>query len=53
MKARLSIVAGLMVGVAVAALVLGGLVVFAPDPPPRATPTPPRALPTATPSVVA
>ena len=53
MKARLSIVAGLVVGVAVAGLVLGGLVAFAPDPPPPATPSPPLAIATATPSAVA
>ena len=41
MKARLSIVAGLMVGVAVAGLVLGGLLALAPDPPALATPTQP------------
>ncbi len=52
MKARLSIVAGLVVGVAVAALVLGGLVAFAPDPP-LATPSPPLAIATASPSVAA
>jgi cytochrome c biogenesis protein CcmG, thiol:disulfide interchange protein DsbE len=50
MKARLSIVAGLVVGVAVAALALGGLVVFAPDPPPSATPSPPIAIASASPS---
>jgi cytochrome c biogenesis protein CcmG/thiol:disulfide interchange protein DsbE len=50
MKARLSMVAGLVVGVAVAALVLGGLVVFAPDPPPLATPSPPLAIASASPS---
>ena len=32
MRARLSIVAGLVVGIAVAALVLGGLVALTPDP---------------------
>ena len=51
MKSRLSIVAGLMVGVAVAALALGGLLVFTPDPPPPATPSPPVVIATASPSV--
>ena len=37
---RLSIVAGLVAGVAVAVLVLGGIVAFAPDPVPAATPVP-------------
>jgi thiol-disulfide isomerase/thioredoxin len=45
-------VAGLVVGVAVAALVLGGLVAFAPDPPQRATPSPPLAIASASPSPV-
>jgi cytochrome c biogenesis protein CcmG, thiol:disulfide interchange protein DsbE len=40
MWARLSIVAGLMVGVAVAGLVLGGILAFAPDPAPPSTPAP-------------
>ena len=40
MSSRLSIVAGLLVGIAVAALVLGGIVAFAPDPVPTAQPTP-------------
>jgi cytochrome c biogenesis protein CcmG, thiol:disulfide interchange protein DsbE len=53
MWARLSIVAGLVVGVAVAALVLGGMVAFAPDPPPRSTPAPSVAVVSARPSVVA
>ena len=53
MWARLSIVAGLFVGVVVAALVLGGLVAFAPDPPPRSTPGPSAAVASASPSVVA
>jgi thiol-disulfide isomerase/thioredoxin len=38
--ARLSIPAGLVVGIAVAALVLGGIVVLAPEPVPTATPVP-------------
>jgi hypothetical protein len=50
MGARLSIVAGLVVGIAVAALVLGGLVALTPDP--TAPPTPaPASTPTAAPSV--
>ena len=40
MWSRLSIVAGLVAGVAVAVLVLGGIVAFAPDPVPAATPVP-------------
>ena len=47
MKARLSIVAGLIVGVAVAGLMLGGLLALAPDPPAQASPT--QALDIATP----
>ena len=45
---RLSIVAGLVAGIAVAVVVLGGIVAFAPDPVPAATP-----VPTVVPSVVA
>jgi hypothetical protein len=48
MKARLSIVAGLIVGVAAAGLMLGGLLALAPDPPALASPT--QALDIATPS---
>jgi len=48
MKARLSIVAGLIVGVAVAGLMLGGLLALAPDQPALASPT--QALDSATPS---
>ena len=40
MSQRLSIFAGFVVGIAVAALVLGGIVAFAPDPVPTAQPTP-------------
>ena len=40
MKARLSMLAGLVVGAAVAGLLLGGLLAFAPEPPPPASPTP-------------
>ena len=53
MKATLSIVAGLVVGVAVAAVLLGGLLVFTPEPPPLATPSPPLAIATASPSAAA
>jgi thiol-disulfide isomerase/thioredoxin len=52
MWARLSIVAGLLVGIAVAALVLGGMVAFAPDPAPRSTAAPSLAVATARPSVI-
>jgi thiol-disulfide isomerase/thioredoxin len=51
MRARLSIVAGLVVGIAVAALVLGGLVALTPDPTAASTPVP-ASRPTAIPSVV-
>jgi len=37
---RLSIVAGLVAGIAVAVVVLGGIVAFAPDPAPTVTPAP-------------
>ena len=37
---RLSIVAGLVAGIAVAVVVLGGIVAFAPDPQPAVTPVP-------------
>jgi thiol-disulfide isomerase/thioredoxin len=40
MWARLSIVAGLVAGIAVAVVVLGGIVAFAPDPAPTVTPVP-------------
>jgi thiol-disulfide isomerase/thioredoxin len=53
MKALLSIVAGLVVGVAVAGLVLGGLVALAPDPTVPATPTPSIAIATPGPSAAA
>lgn len=56
MKARLSIVAGLVVGVAVAGLLLGGIVALAPDPPPLSSPAPSLAIasitPSASPSIV-
>jgi len=47
MKARLSIVAGLVVGVAVGALLLGGILAFAPEAAPldAATPSPVIATP--------
>lgn len=56
MWARLSIVAGLLAGVAVAALVIGGILVFAPEPGAAVTPPPqPSAsltvLPSLTPSI--
>jgi hypothetical protein len=50
MKARLSIVAGLIVGVAVAGLMLGGLLALAPDPPALASPTQPLVIATPSPS---
>jgi hypothetical protein len=53
MKARLSIVAGLVVGVAVAALLLGGILAFAPEPAPRAAATPSPEIATPLPSSVA
>jgi hypothetical protein len=53
MKARLSIVAGLIVGVAVAGLMLGGLLALAPDPPATAEPTEPLAIVTPSPSAAA
>ena len=46
---RLSIVAGLVAGIAVAVVVLGGIVAFAPDPAPTATPVADRRRPTAAP----
>jgi hypothetical protein len=51
MKARLSIVAGLIVGVALAGLMLGGLLALTPDPPALASPTEPLAIATPSPSV--
>jgi cytochrome c biogenesis protein CcmG/thiol:disulfide interchange protein DsbE len=50
MKARLSIVAGLIVGVAVAGLMLGGVLALAPDPPALVSPTQPLAIATPSPS---
>jgi thiol-disulfide isomerase/thioredoxin len=50
MWARLSIVAGLVVGIVVAGLVLGGIFAFAPDPPPPSTPAPTTPLATSSPS---
>ena len=44
---RLSIVAGLVAGIATAVLVLGGILAFAPDPVPSATPAPQPSLATA------
>jgi thiol-disulfide isomerase/thioredoxin len=49
---RLAIVAGLLAGVTAAALLLGGLIAFAPDPVPAATPVPSVAPPSASPSAV-
>ena len=40
MWARLSIVVGLVAGIAVAALLLGGILAFAPEPAPPVTPAP-------------
>jgi hypothetical protein len=52
---RLAILVGLLAGVATAALILGGIIAFAPDPAPTATPVPtfvptPRPSPTPTPT---
>jgi len=46
---RLSIVAGLVAGIAVGVVVLGGIVAFAPDPAPTVTPVP-TVVPTAAPA---
>jgi thiol-disulfide isomerase/thioredoxin len=50
MRGRLSIVAGLVVGVVAAGLLLGGIIAFAPDAPARTNPTPsvPAAAPSST-----
>jgi hypothetical protein len=40
MSPRLSIVAGLVTGLATGALVIGGILAFAPEPVPIATPAP-------------
>ncbi len=53
MRGRLSIVAGLVVGVVVAGLLLGWIVTLAPDEPARTTPAPSRGPATPSPSVVA
>lgn len=52
MWARLSIVAGLLIGVAVAGLLLGGILAFAPDlpTPSSAAPSVPAATPAPSPS---
>ena len=50
MSPRLSIVTGLVTGVVAAVLVLGGILVFAPEPAPAATPAPSVALPSTRPS---
>ena len=49
MWARLSIVVGLVAGIAVAALLLGGILAFAPEPAPPVTPAPTVVLDTPTP----
>src|SRR6187401_2960680 len=49
MWARLSIVVGLVAGIAVAALLLGGILAFAPEPAPPVTPAPSVTLATPTP----
>jgi len=53
MKARLSIVAGLVVGVAVGALLLGGILAFAPEAAPLDAATPSPVIATPLPSSVA
>ena len=53
MWSRLSIVAGLLAGIATAALVLGGIVAFTPDPVPSATPVPDPSLAVASPTTSA
>jgi thiol-disulfide isomerase/thioredoxin len=50
MKVRLSMIAGLVAGVAVAALVFGGIVAFAPDPPAPSAAAPSFAIATVEPS---
>ncbi len=50
MSPRLSIVTGLVTGVAAAVLVLGGILALAPEPTPSATPAPSVALPSTRPS---
>ena len=50
MGPRLSIVAGLLVGVAVATALIAGVVAFAPDPAVPGTPTPSIAIPSASPT---
>ena len=49
MSPRLSIVAGLVTGLATRALVIGGILAFAPEPVPVATPAPPASLAVASP----
>jgi thiol-disulfide isomerase/thioredoxin len=51
MWARLSILIGLVAGIATAALVLGGILAFAPEPVPAATPVPSLTTATPTPTV--
>ena len=50
MSPRLSIVAGLVTGLAAGALVIGGILAFAPEPVPAATPAPQPSLAAAAPS---
>ncbi len=50
MSSRLSILAGLLAGVAVAVVVLGGVLYFAPEPGAVATPAPQPSIPIGTPS---
>ncbi len=52
MWARVSIIAGLVVGIAVAGLLLGGILAFAPDPPSSSTPAPSNAVASASPTGV-
>ncbi|MEA2629886.1 MAG: hypothetical protein QOE66_105 [Chloroflexota bacterium] len=50
MKVRLSMIAGLVAGIAVAALVFGGIIAFAPDPPAPSPAAPSFAIGTVAPS---
>jgi hypothetical protein len=52
MWARLSIVAGLVIGIAAAALLLGGLLAFAPETPVPSVAAPSAAVASASPSLV-
>ena len=53
MSPRLSIVAGLVIGLATGALVIGGILAFAPEPGPVATPAPQASLAVASPGASA